>query len=331
MKNSILFITLSLFIFSCGNQPTTNEVSELKETEVVVQKEVVENKMENGIDNTDMTDKLIQDVLVKEIEELNMKESSKYNKLDEKMSTLELNTDVTIEEILPVEDKIIPKDVSIEYISNTPNHDVWNTILKTNVSTSGKVNYSGMKSKLSDIESYISTLESLSDQSTWNRNEKLAYWINLYNAATVRLIVQNYPTSSITNINGGIPWDKKVVTISGKTYSLNQIENDIIRPTFKEPRIHFAVNCAAVSCPKIMNSAFTEDKLNYQLTKQTKSFINGAKNSITESSIEISKIFEWYAADFGSSIIDYLNKYSTTTINSDATITYNEYNWDLNE
>ena len=114
-------------------------------------------------------------------------------------------------------------------------------------------------------------------------------------------------------------------------YSLNQIENDIIRPNFKEPRIHFAVNCAAVSCPKIMNSAFTPDKLDYQLTKQAKSFINGSKNSITEGSIEISKIFEWYALDFGTSVIEYLNKYSTTTINSDATINYKAYNWDLNK
>jgi hypothetical protein len=199
------------------------------------------------------------------------------------------------------------------------------------VSLSGKVNYVGMKSKLNEIQSYISNLESLSNQSTWSKNEKLAYWINLYNAATVRLIVQSYPTSSITNINGGKPWDKKVVTISGKAYSLNQIENDIIRPKFKEPRIHFAVNCAAVSCPKIMNSAFTADNLNYQLTKQAKAFINGSKNSITEGSIEISKIFEWYAVDFGSSVIEYLNKYSTTTINSDATITYKAYNWDLNK
>ena len=80
-----------------------------------------------------------------------------------------------------------------------------------------------------------------------------------------------------------------------------------------------------------MNSAFTADKLNYQLTKQAKSFINGSKNSISESSIEISKIFEWYAVDFGSSIIEYLNKYATTTISSDATTTFKEYNWDLNK
>ena len=77
------------------------------------------------------------------------------------------------------------------------------------MSSSGKVNYVGMKSKLNEIQSYISNLESLSDQSTWSKNEKLAYWINLYNAATVILIVQNYPTSSITNINGDKPWDKK--------------------------------------------------------------------------------------------------------------------------
>ena len=320
MKNSILFITLSLFILSCNNQPTPNEISDHQEPEVITKNELSEIS----------TTKIIKDSTRQEITTVDSitTEPLAINKIN---SSILIDFKEIGEQIINIEDEAVIAEPIIEDLINTPNHSPWNSILKSNVSSSGKVNYVGMKSKLSEIESYISNLESLSNQSTWSKNEKLAYWINLYNAATVRLIVQNYPTSSITTINGGKPWDKKIVTISGKSFSLNQIENDIIRPKFKEPRIHFAVNCAAVSCPKIMNSAFTADKLNYQLTKQAKAFVNGTKNSLTNKSIQISKIFEWYAVDFGSSVIDYLNKYSTTEINSTATITYKDYNWDLNK
>ena len=332
MKSVILFITLSLVLFSCGNDsaptntnsiegsdiltPVTTPISKTKETLNEIHADSISDILENETSQNTELQTVLETVEIETI-------SNNNTILETELPTTPAVIETVTEEVIDV--------VEDEEVLNTPNHDSWNAILKSNVSSSGKVNYVGMKSKLTEIQSYISTLESLSDQSTWSRNEKLAYWINLYNAATVKLIVDNYPTSSITNINGGKPWDKKVVTISGKSYSLNQIENDIIRPKFKEPRIHFAVNCAAISCPKIMNSAFTADKLSYQLTKQAKAFINGSKNSISENSIEISKIFEWYAVDFGSSIIDYLNKYSTTTINSNATTTYNEYNWNLNK
>ena len=323
MKNSILVIALGFIIFSCGNESTSENNSEPKKMESIFKEETTIGHLEPNTDNNTQPedisseiDKLITDEPVLEEKSLPTKDN------------VEIETKIIEETISTITNEIeIP---ATEETTNTPNHDEWNSILKSNVTSSGKVNYVSMKTKLSNIETYITNLESLSDQSTWSKNEKLAYWINLYNAATVRLIIQNYPTTSITSLNGGKPWDKKVVTISGKSYTLNQIENDIIRPRFKEPRIHFAVNCAAVSCPKIMNSAFTADKLNYQLTKQAKAFINGSKNSINENSVEISKIFEWYAVDFGSSIIEYLNKYSTTQINSEATIGYKEYNWNLN-
>jgi len=325
MKASILFITLNLLIFSCKNQTDASGTFQEKELKTSVTNESgiiqVEKKSDkNGfLANIDTTiEKLTKTKSFLEEESVQIEPSER------------IETNTTTEQTI-VESEVQIEETIIENLSTTPNHDLWNSILKSNVSSSGKVNYTNMKSKLSEIEAYISTLQSFSDQSTWSKNEKLAYWINLYNAATVRLIIQNYPTTSITTINNGKPWDKKVVTISGESYTLNQIENDIIRPRFNEPRIHFAVNCAAISCPKLMNSAFTADKLNYQLTKQAKAFINGPKNSISENSIEISKIFEWYTVDFSTSIIDYLNKYSTTEISSTAAITYKKYNWDLNE
>ena len=211
-------------------------------------------------------------------------------------------------------------------------HTVWNNILKQNVSGSGKVNYNGMKANLSKIDAYIKELESFSDRSEWTRNEKLAYWINIYNAVTVRLIAQNYPVKSITDLHGGKPWDQKLVNVGGKSYSLNNIENDIIRPKFKEARIHFAVNCAAKSCPKLLNAAFMPETLSSQLSRQTKQFINSNQNDIAAGQITISKIFEWYKTDFkNGDLIAFLNQYSTVTIQPDATVGFKEYDWDLNE
>jgi len=325
MKPNILFITISLLFFSCQDQADTSSTFQEKESKTPITEESGIIQTEQKIDK--ITSQTNIDTTIEKITKIQsvLKEESVQIESSEIIETNNITELTTVESEVKIEETIIKN------LSTTPNHDLWNSILKSNVSSSGKVNYVRMKSKLNEIEVYISTLESFSDQSTWSKNEKLAYWINLYNAVTVRLIIQNYPTTSITTINNGKPWDKKVVTISGKSYTLNQIENDIIRPRFNEPRIHFAVNCAAISCPKIMNSAFTAHKLDYQLTKQAKAFINGSKNSISKNSIEISKIFEWYAVDFGTSIIDYLNTYATTEINSTATITYKEYNWDLNE
>ena len=210
-------------------------------------------------------------------------------------------------------------------------HDSWNALLQKHVSSTGRVNYKGFKSELSKLESYLESLSATPPQSSWSRNEKLAYWINAYNAFTVKLILDNYPTSSITKLKGGKPWDAKWIKIGSKTYSLNNIENDIIRPRFKDARIHFAVNCAALSCPPLLNQAYTPSQLSAQLNKQTRKFINNPKyNTITAKTIKVSKIFEWYSSDFGTSLVDYLNKYSTTSINADAKIQYLEYDWALN-
>ena len=116
----------------------------------------------------------------------------------------------------------------------------------------------------------------------------------------------------------------------GSSFSNNNIEHDIIRPRFNDPRIHFAVNCAAKSCPPLLNNAYTGQNVNSELDKVTRAFVNSSSNQITSSSIKLSKIFEWYGEDFGN-LIDFLNQYSSKTINSDAKIGYLDYNWSLNE
>jgi len=210
-------------------------------------------------------------------------------------------------------------------------HDTWDQLLRKNVSSSGKVNYKAFKANKAALEAYIKLLQDNPLQNSWSRSKKMAYWINAYNAFTVKLIVDNYPLSSITKLDGGKPWDKKWIKLGSKTYSLNNIENDILRPQYKDARIHFAVNCAAKSCPTLLNRAWTASNLESNFEKQAKAFINNASfNKIDEKNIEVSKIFEWYAVDFGD-LIAYLNKYSSTKIKSNAKINYMEYNWNLNE
>lgn len=212
-----------------------------------------------------------------------------------------------------------------------PSHSGWNTLLTQFVTSSGKVNYKGLKAKQKDLEAYLKLLADNPVQSTWSRNEKMAYWINAYNAFTVKLILDNYPLSSITNLSGGKVWDKKWIQLGGKTYSLNNIENDILRPRYKDARIHFAVNCAAKSCPPLLNRAWTASNLNSNLDRQAKQFINNSQyNKVSADKVVISKIFEWYAADFGD-IVTYFNKYSTTSINANAQVSYQNYDWALNQ
>lgn len=210
-------------------------------------------------------------------------------------------------------------------------HEVFDKLLKSYVSSSGKVNYRGIKTNEKALNEYLSILSSNIPVESWSRNEKMAYWINAYNAFTIKKVIDNYPLKSIKDLNGGKVWDQKFITLGNKSYSLNEIENQILRTTYKDPRIHFAVNCAAKSCPPLTNKVFTASNLNQMLDRNTKDFINDiSQNKISENKIIISNIFDWYKSDFND-IIDYLNKYSTTKINKNAKITFNVYDWNLNE
>lgn len=210
-------------------------------------------------------------------------------------------------------------------------HSKWNALLKKNVSPNGNVNYKGFLRDKKELEAYLDILEANVPSKSWSRNATLAYWINVYNAFTVKLIVDNYPVHSIKEISN--PWGKKFFTLGGQKYSLEQVEHEILRK-MGEPRIHFAINCASISCPNLLNEAYTEAELSKQLAQVAKSFINDkTKNTITKSKIEISEIFNWFASDFKTkgSVIDFLNQYSNIKIDSKAKKTYKNYNWNLNE
>ncbi len=224
----------------------------------------------------------------------------------------------------------LPKAKTVVVDAPKVSHSVFNTLLNKNVTTSGVVNYAGFKEN-TEFENYLKALSTAQPKnSNWSKNEKLAYWINVYNAYTIKLINTNWPVKSIKDIND--PWGHKFFSIGGEKTSLNDVEHEILRK-MGEPRIHFAIVCASYSCPKLLNAAYTADKLESQLTAQTKSFLADTKrNKISASKGELSEIFNWFKSDFtaNGTLIDFINKYSATKLNANATISHLPYNWDLN-
>lgn len=210
-------------------------------------------------------------------------------------------------------------------------HAIFNDLLKKHVSSDGNVNYNGFKSDSKTLQSYIDLLKTYQPIDSWAKEDKLAYWINAYNALTIDLILRNYPTKSIKDIKD--PWDQRLWQLGKKKYNLNDIEHKILRK-MNEPRIHFAIVCASVSCPKLQNEVFTPLNLEEQLTNATKEFLTDtSKNELSENNIKLSKIFKWFKKDFeqNGSLIDFFNQYSEVSISNGAKKSYKDYNWDLND
>jgi hypothetical protein len=213
-------------------------------------------------------------------------------------------------------------------------HTLWNDLLQKHVSDAGQVNYKAFKTDKAKLLSYIQGLNLIYTDASFtslSREETLAFWINAYNALTVDLILKNYPIKSIKDIDK--PWDQRFWKLGDKWFNLSDIEHEILRK-MDEPRIHFAIVCASVSCPKLQNTAFTASNLETQLTNATKEFLSDPeRNELSENSIKISKIFQWFSKDFkqDGDIIDFLNQYSNIDISAKAKKSYKDYNWNLNE
>jgi hypothetical protein len=225
--------------------------------------------------------------------------------------------------------------------SQPVDHRLWDSLLQAHVSGAGWVDYPGFIQDSVRLNEYLTLLKNNHpNKKNWDRNERMAYWINAYNAFTVKLIVDHYPVQSIKDIKNGIPfvntvWDIKFIEIEEAVYDLNNIEHGILRPKFQDPRIHFAVNCASVSCPKLWNRAYTAEGLDEQLDRAARDFLRDERrNVIAEDRVQLSKIFSWYGMDFkkkGKKLIEYLNQYSPVQIQPDVEVDYLEYNWNLNE
>ncbi|MBV6646209.1 MAG: DUF547 domain-containing protein [Cyclobacteriaceae bacterium] len=221
-------------------------------------------------------------------------------------------------------------------------HAQFDQLLAKFVDDEGRVDYQELAQNRADLQAYLQLLQdNAPNDESWSRDEKLAYWINAYNAFTLELILRHYPISSIKDIGGAIqipfvnsPWDIKFIEIGGKKYDLNNIEHQILRKLFDEPRIHFAINCASFSCPKLRKEAYSAKKIEEQLQSQAVAFINDPdRNIITEEKMQISKIFRWFKGDFTKqqNLIVFLNQFTEVQLTDETEVSYLDYNWQLNE
>jgi hypothetical protein len=250
--------------------------------------------------------------------QVDSKEIGKDEKATEENST---NEKISVE--APVEDVTMEKPLV--------DHSAWDDLLKKYVADNGDVNYKGFKKDIKLLNEYTTYLAKQVPSKNWSLDEQLAYFINVYNANTIKLIADNYPLKSIKNISN--PWLKNRLKIGDKEYSLADIENGILRK-MNEPKIHFAINCASYSCPKLLNTAYTAQNVQELMELATREFINNAsKNELGKDEVKISEIFKWYKGDFteGQTIIEYINQYSDVKLFPNAKINYIDYDWSLNE
>lgn len=193
------------------------------------------------------------------------------------------------------------------------------------------------------LESYIAVLEA-APVSRLNREEQLAYWINLYNALTVKVVLDLYPVKSIRDINispgwfSRGPWGKKLSTVEGEHLSLDDIEHRILRPIWRDPRIHYAANCASLGCPNLAPVPYTADTADAMLTANARNFVNHPRGvSVTEKGLIVSSIYKWFKEDFGGTdrgVIEHLRTYASPELSERlagvARIYDDQYDWRLN-
>ncbi|ERM59618.1 DUF547 domain-containing protein [Vibrio cyclitrophicus] len=228
---------------------------------------------------------------------------------------------------------------SNEANSEKVSHQDWQQFLDNYLVKQGQhalVRYQTVSSSdKTKLKQYISRLEQI-DPLDYPKAEQYAYWVNLYNAVTVDLILNAYPIKSITKLGGLFsfgPWGDDVVAVNGKTLTLNDIEHRILRPIWQDPRTHYAVNCASLGCPNLQSQAFTSDNTEMLLELAAAEYINSDKGVLVNNNqLQLSSIYEWFAVDFGNQqqLIKHLDKYRTKPVTYTGKISY-DYDWSLNQ
>jgi hypothetical protein len=228
-------------------------------------------------------------------------------------------------------------------------HSRWNQLVKKYVDQDGGVNYKSWKSSAADVQqldSYLNTLSTASRQTNASRAAQLAFWINAYNAVTVKGILREYPTSSIRNhtarLLGYNIWKNLLLIVGDSKISLDDMEHQVLRK-MGEPRIHFSIVCASNSCPRLLNEAYDPSRLEEQLTANSKHFFANPENfkhDVNGRRFQLSSIMSWFGNDFGSdqaaqlkSIAPYLptTEAYNAAMNNSVDVSYLDYDWGLNE
>ncbi len=228
-------------------------------------------------------------------------------------------------------------------------HSTWDALLQRYVNEKGEVNYKGWKASQADsdaLDTYLNHLSTASRTQEAAAQSQLAFWINSYNAVTVKGILREYPTTSIRNhtakVVGYNIWKDLLLIVGDSKISLDSMEHKVLRK-MGEPRIHFAIVCASFSCPRLLNRAYTAESLDEQLTHNTQNFFANPENfqyDAQRQTFRMSSILSWFAQDFGNdraaqlgTIAPYLPSREAydAAINNQVSVSYLEYDWSLNE
>ncbi len=220
-----------------------------------------------------------------------------------------------------------------------PDHQIFAELL-AKYNHNGVVNYAGFKKEVARLDAYLDLLAGV-DPDALERDDRFAFYANAYNAWTIKLILTGYPgIESIKDLGNFFksPWKKKFVRLGGRVITLDTIEHDILRPQFKDPRVHMAVNCASKSCPPLWNEPFTGSRLNDQLNVAARVFINNPGfNRLEGNTLYASRIFKWFKEDFDDDAIGFIEQFANGTLKSaimtnrsSLKIKYLDYDWSLN-
>ena len=255
----------------------------------------------------------------------------------------------TIERAAIPKSKLISPELQKSGAQSQISHQAWTDFLQkyTQVGSDGivRVDYAAVNPQDKQaLDAYIKTLGDR-DASQFTRNAQLAYWINLYNALTVSVILEHYPVDSIRDIKKGLldvgPWDEKRIVAGGRELSLYDIENGIVRPAWPDdPRTHYALNCAAIGCPNLAQTAYTAANVAQRLQENASLYINDSRGvSVSDDGeLTVSKIYNWYRGDFGTTdkaVINHLKQYANPelkkALDQTESIKHYIYDWSLND
>ncbi len=226
-------------------------------------------------------------------------------------------------------------------------HSAWNTWLTRFVAKGedgiNRIAYDQVSAPSRDaLQGYIQGLAA-TKISAYNRAEQFAYWVNLYNALTVDVVLENYPVKSIREIKSGFfssgPWGLKLINVEGEDLSLDDIEHRILRPIWQDPRIHYAVNCASLGCPNLQPQAFTATNSDELLDRAAQEFINHPRGAqVQQGRLTVSSIYDWFDEDFGGNdqgVIAHLQIYAQADLKQAlagiSRISGDDYDWQLND
>ncbi len=233
--------------------------------------------------------------------------------------------------------------------SETIDHSAWTRFIERyrQMGDDGvaRIDYGGVSQE--DAQRLDAYLDALTDEpiSSYSRPVQFAYWVNLYNALTVDVVLEHYPVDTIRDIDispgwfADGPWGKKLVAIEGEELSLNDIEHRILRPIWEDPRIHYAVNCASIGCPNLQPEAFTADNTERLLERGARNHINDPRGAaFIDGELVVSSIYSWFQADFGGTqrgVVEHLREYAegdlAERLEGRSGYDDHRYDWSLND